>query len=73
MVWELYAHARLLEATDPKLGNEYNTFKMDKVFKLGLLCAGKLITTIALNEVAVAIPQLMFCRLQIACVEKYKC
>jgi len=38
-VWELYAHGRLLDAADPKLGNEYKACEMEKVLKLGLLCS----------------------------------
>jgi hypothetical protein len=36
--WELYTEGSLVEASDPKLGKQYDVVEMDKVLKLGLLC-----------------------------------
>jgi len=38
-VSELYAQGSLLDAADPKLGNEYNAGEMEMVLKLGLFCS----------------------------------
>ena len=36
---DLCAQGRLLDAADPKLGNEYNSGEMEKVLIMGLFCS----------------------------------
>ncbi|OIV92915.1 hypothetical protein TanjilG_00092 [Lupinus angustifolius] len=38
-VWFLYREGRILEAIDPKLGNDYEVEEAERVLKLGLACS----------------------------------